>query len=130
MMPEPSQTGNAIAAALAAGILSLAAAPLAAPDQAKPAPPKHTYWFYVGAESADTIQLTKTEMSAAIGTAGTGGLDEIIDIGSATTVASADTAFAALTLDNIDEAIKNVSNARSTTCTDRRPSYDPPPASR
>jgi flagellin len=70
--------------------------------------------FQVGAESADTIQLTKTEMSAAIGTAGTGGLDEIIDIGSATTVASADTAFAALTLDNIDEAIKNVSNARST----------------
>jgi flagellin len=73
-----------------------------------------TVTFQVGAESADTIQLTKTEMSAAIGTAGTGGLDEIIDIGSATTVASADTAFAALTLDNIDEAIKNVSNARST----------------
>ncbi len=69
--------------------------------------------FQVGAESADTIQLTKTEMSAAIGTAGTGGLDEIMDIGSATTVASADTAFAALTLDNLDEAIKNVSNARS-----------------
>jgi flagellin len=73
-----------------------------------------TVTFQVGAESADTIQLTKTEMSAAIGTAGTGGLDEIMDIGSATTVASADTAFAALTLDNIDEAIKNVSNARST----------------
>jgi flagellin len=73
-----------------------------------------TVTFQVGAESADTIQLTKTEMSGAIGSAGTGGLDEIIDIGSATTVASADTAFAALTLDNIDEAIKNVSNARST----------------
>ena len=69
--------------------------------------------FQVGAESGDTITLTKTEMSAAIGTAGTGGLDEIIDIGSATTVGSADTAFAALTLDNIDEAIKNVSNARA-----------------
>jgi flagellin len=73
-----------------------------------------TVTFQVGAESGDTIVLTKTEMSAAIGTAGTGGLDELIDIGSATTVASADTAFSALTIDNIDEAIKNVSNARST----------------
>jgi flagellin len=72
-----------------------------------------TVTFQVGSESGDTITLTKTEMSAAIGTAGTGGLDEIMDIGSATTVASADTAFAALTLDNLDEAIKNVSNARS-----------------
>jgi flagellin len=70
--------------------------------------------FQVGAESADTITLTKTEMSGAIGTAGTGGLGGIIDIGSAASVASADTAFAALTLDTIDEAIKNVSNARST----------------
>jgi flagellin len=72
-----------------------------------------TITFQVGSESADTITLTKTEMSGAIGTSGTGGLDEIMDIGSATTVASADTAFAALTLDNLDEAIKNVSNARS-----------------
>ena len=69
--------------------------------------------FQVGAESGDTITLTKIEMSAAIGTAGTGGLDEIMDVGSAATVAAADTAFAALTLDNVDEAIKNVSNARS-----------------
>ena len=69
--------------------------------------------FQVGAESADTISLTKTEMSAAIGTAGTGGLDEIIDIGSAASVASADTAFAALTLDNIDNAIESVSSLRA-----------------
>jgi flagellin len=73
-----------------------------------------TVTFQVGAEAADTITLTKTEMSAAIGNAGTGGLDEVIDIGSAASVAAADTAFAALTIDNIDEAIKNVSNARST----------------
>ncbi len=71
-----------------------------------------TVTFQVGAESADTILLTKTEMSAAIGTAGTGGLAELIDVGSACTVAAADTAFAGLTLDNVDEAIKNVSNAR------------------
>src|SRR5262245_42160595 len=73
-----------------------------------------TVTFQVGAESADTISLTKTEMSGAIGTAGTGGLAGVIDIGSAATVAAADTLFAALTLDTVDEAIKNVSNARST----------------
>jgi flagellin len=69
--------------------------------------------FQVGAESGDTVTLAKTEMSAAVGSAGTGGLKELIDIGSAGTVAAADTAFSALTLDNVDEAIKNVSNARS-----------------
>jgi flagellin len=72
-----------------------------------------TVTFQVGAEAADTISLTKTEMSAAIGTAGTGGLDEVIDIGAAASVTAADTLFSALTIDNIDEAIKNVSNARS-----------------
>jgi flagellin len=75
-----------------------------------------TVTFQVGAESADTIALTKTEMSGAIGSAGTGGLDEIMDIGAATSVAAADTLFgsASMSLDVIDEAIKNVSNARST----------------
>jgi flagellin len=72
--------------------------------------------FQVGAESADTIVLTKTEMSGAIGSAGTGGLEEIMDIGAATSVADADALFGAtaMSLDVIDEAIKNVSNARST----------------
>ena len=73
-----------------------------------------TVTFQVGAEATDTITLTKTEMSAAVGTAGTGGLKEVIDIGAASTTAAADTAFAALTIDNVDDAIKNVSNARST----------------
>jgi flagellin len=72
-----------------------------------------TVQFQVGAESGDTITLTKTEMSAVVGTAGTGGLKEFIDIGSAG-AAAADTAFAGLSLDVMDEAIKNVSNARST----------------
>jgi flagellin len=72
-----------------------------------------TVTFQVGSESADTITLTKTEMSGAVGTAGTGGLKEFIDIGSAASVSAADTAFAAITLDTVDEAIKNVSNARS-----------------
>jgi flagellin len=70
--------------------------------------------FQVGAEATDTITLDKTEMSAVIGGAGTGGLKEIIDVGAATTAAGADAAFAALTIDNLDNAIKNVSNARST----------------
>src|SRR5918995_2387165 len=74
-----------------------------------------TVTFQVGAESADTITLTKTEMSGAIGSAGTGGLDEIIDIGAAPGVSAADALFGAtaMSLDVIDEAIKNVSNARS-----------------
>ncbi len=72
--------------------------------------------FQVGAESADTITLTKTDMAAAIGSAGTGGLSGIIDIGAAASVTAADALFASATmsLDVIDEAIKNVSNARST----------------
>ena len=67
----------------------------------------------VGAGSADTITLNATEMSGAIGTTGNGGLKEIMDIGSATTTAAADTAFSGLTLDTIDAAIKNVSTVRS-----------------
>jgi flagellin len=73
-----------------------------------------TVTFQVGAEATDTITLDKTEMSAVVGGAGTGGLKEIIDVGAATSAGAADTAFAALTIDNIDSAIKNVSNARST----------------
>jgi flagellin len=72
-----------------------------------------TVTFQVGAEATDQITVTKTEMSAAIGTAGTGGLDEIIDIGAAADVATADGLFNTLTIDMLDEAIKNVSNARS-----------------
>src|SRR5215210_3281884 len=64
--------------------------------------------FQVGAEAADTISLTKTDLSAAIGTAGTGGVQGVTDIGTATSVAAAETAFASLSLDDIDSAIKNV----------------------
>ena len=67
----------------------------------------------VGAGSGDTIDLTTMSMSGAIGSSGTGGLKEIIDIGSAATAADADAAFGALSLDQLDEAIKNVSSARA-----------------
>jgi flagellin len=53
-------------------------------------------------------------MSAAVGTAGTGGLQELIAIGAATTTSAADGLFASMTINQVDEAIKNVSNARST----------------
>jgi flagellin len=70
-----------------------------------------TVTFQVGTEAADSIALTKTDLSANL--AG-GGLQEITNVGTATSVSSADTAFKALTIDNIDSAIKNVSTARST----------------
>jgi flagellin len=68
----------------------------------------------VGAASSDTITLAATELSAAIGTSGGGGLKELIDVGSAGTVSAADTAFAAIKIEDIDAAIANVSSARST----------------
>jgi flagellin len=69
--------------------------------------------FQVGPEAADTITLSKTEMSGTVGTAGTGGLKELIDIGAAADVPTADGLFNSLSLDTIDNAITNVSNARS-----------------
>jgi flagellin len=73
-----------------------------------------TVSFQVGAEASDTITLTKTDLSAAIGTAGTGGLAAVITIGNASDTTAANTSFSSLSLDDIDNAIKNVSNARST----------------
>jgi flagellin len=67
--------------------------------------------FQVGSEAADTIVLTKTDLSAVLAS---GGLQQVTNVGTATSVADADTAFAALSIDNIDTAIKNVSTARST----------------
>jgi flagellin len=67
--------------------------------------------FQVGSEAADTIVLTKTDLSAVLAS---GGLQQVTNVGTATSVAAADTAFAALSIDNIDTAIKNVSTARST----------------
>jgi flagellin len=70
--------------------------------------------FQVGAEATDQITLSKTEMSAAVGSAGTGGLSEVIAVGAASTASAADGLFNSMTIGVIDEAIKNVSNARST----------------
>jgi flagellin len=70
--------------------------------------------FQVGPEATDQITLTKTEMSAAVGSSGTGGLQELIAVGAASTAGAADSLFAAMSINQVDEAIKNVSNARST----------------
>jgi flagellin len=70
--------------------------------------------FQVGANAVDSITLTATEMSGAVGTSGTGGLKEFIDIGASADVDAADGLFNTMTLDQIDNAIKNVSSARST----------------
>ncbi len=66
--------------------------------------------FQVGAEAADTITLTKTNLAGALAA---GGLSEVTNVGTATSVAAADSTFTSLTIDNIDSAIENVSTARS-----------------
>jgi flagellin len=71
-----------------------------------------SFTFTVGANSADTVSLTTSSLS---GTAANGGVQELINIGSATTY-NADTASAAFNtvkVDDIDTMIKNVSSARS-----------------
>ncbi len=69
-----------------------------------------TVTFQVGSEAADSISLTKTNLA---GSLASGGLQEVTNVGTATSVAAADAAFTSLTIDNIDSAIKNVSTARS-----------------
>jgi flagellin len=70
-----------------------------------------TVTFQVGPEAADSIAITKTDLSAALAS---GGLQELTNLGTATSVSAADSAFSSLTIDQIDTAIKNVSTARST----------------
>jgi flagellin len=73
-----------------------------------------SFSFQVGANDGETIKTTAVQLSAAIGTSGTGGLAEITGLSSA---AAAKTALAnggAIgSLSTIDAAIKNVSTARS-----------------
>jgi flagellin len=67
--------------------------------------------FQVGPDSGDTIVVTKADLSGGVAS---GGMSEVTTIGTATSVAAADTAFTALSIDQIDSAITNVSAARST----------------
>jgi flagellin len=63
--------------------------------------------FQVGANSGEQITLAAVSLSAAIGTGGTGGLSEIIAFSGGAT------GFSGVDLDELDNAIKNVSSKRS-----------------
>ena len=63
--------------------------------------------FQVGANSGETISVAAVTLSAAIGTGGTGGLSEIIAFSGGAT------GFSGVSLDALDNAIKNVSTKRS-----------------
>jgi flagellin len=66
-----------------------------------------SFTFTVGANSADTVQITTVTLSGATGAG------SLINVGSGTADAASG-AFTALSLDSIDTMIKNVSDARST----------------
>jgi len=66
-----------------------------------------SFTFTVGANSADTVQITTVTLSGATG------VGSLINVGSGTADAASG-AFTALSLDSIDTMIKNVSDARST----------------
>jgi flagellin len=72
-----------------------------------------SFTFTVGANSADTVALTTATLS---GTAASGGVQELINVGSATTydADASSAAFNSLKVEDIDTMIKNVSSARST----------------
>ena len=63
--------------------------------------------FQVGANSGETISIAAVTLSTAIGTGGTGGLSEIIAFSGGAT------GFSGVDLDELDNAIKNVSSKRS-----------------
>jgi flagellin len=72
-----------------------------------------TFTFQVGANDGETITTTAVTLSAAIGTAGTGGLAELTALSS---TAAAKTALATGTLSDIstiDDALTNISSARA-----------------
>jgi flagellin len=73
-----------------------------------------TFSFQVGANDSETISTTAANLSAAIGTAGTGGLQELTALSSAAVAKTALTAGGWLAgLATLDNAIKNVSSARA-----------------
>ena len=73
-----------------------------------------TYTFQVGANDSETIATTAVTLSAAIGTAGTGGLVEFTGLANAAAAKAALTNGGAIgSMSTIDFAIKNVSTARA-----------------
>jgi len=72
-----------------------------------------TSTFQVGANDGETIVTTAFDHAAAIGAAGTGGLDEITDLTSAVLAKAALNGGTLANVSVIDNAIKNVSTARA-----------------
>ena len=73
-----------------------------------------SFTFQVGANDGETISMAATDMSAAIGTSGTGGLSEIANLTSASAAKTALSSGGVLAaVSTIDAAIKNVSSARA-----------------
>jgi flagellin len=66
--------------------------------------------FQVGANTGETVSVTTKDITASATSAGMAALKTV---GAAATDAAASTAFAAVTLDNIDDAIEKVSNLRA-----------------
>jgi flagellin len=73
-----------------------------------------TFSFQVGANDSETISTTAANLSTAIGTAGTGGLQELTNLSTAALAKTALTSGGGIGgLSTIDNAIKNVSTARA-----------------
>jgi flagellin len=68
--------------------------------------------FQVGANDSETISTGAVQLSGAIGTAGTGGLSELMAISDAASAKTALSTGALSTIAGIDNATKNVSNVR------------------
>ena len=73
-----------------------------------------TFSFQVGANDTETIATTAANLSTAIGTAGTGGLQELTSLSTAALAKTALTSGGTLAgISTIDGAIKNVSSTRA-----------------
>jgi flagellin len=72
-----------------------------------------TFKFQVGANNGESITMSSVDLPAAIGTSGTGGLQEITNITDAASAKTALTSGALSDVTVIDNAIKNVSTARA-----------------
>jgi flagellin len=69
--------------------------------------------FQVGANNGEKITLSSVDLGAAIGTSGTGGLQELTAISDAAAAKTALSTGALSSVSVIDDAIKNVSTARA-----------------
>jgi flagellin len=69
--------------------------------------------FQVGANNGEKITLSSVDLGAAIGTSGTGGLQELTAISDAAAAKTALSTGALSSVATIDDAIKNVSTARA-----------------